>query len=277
MDANEVRKKVRDGYGQIATSGGSCCGPSPTCCGSSPAASEDLARVVGYSQEELAALPEGANMGLSCGNPTAIASIQPGEVVLDLGAGGGFDVFIAGRKVGAVGRAIGVDMTPEMVARARKNAAVYREKTGLDNAEFRLGEIEHLPVADASVDVVISNCVINLSPDKAQVWRDIARVLRPGGRVAVSDLALLQPLPEAVRGMVQALVGCVAGAVLVSDTERMVREAGLTDPELISKADYVDAMTGWNDPLYRAIVEHLPAGTKPSDYIASLEVRARKP
>ena len=168
-------------------------------------------------------------MGLSCGNPNALAALKPGEVVLDLGAGGGFDVFIAGRKVGPTGRAIGVDMTPEMLAKARKNIAAYRERTGLDNVEFRLGEIEHLPVADASVDVVISNCVINLSPDKPQVWREIARVLKPGGRVAVSDLALLKPLPPAVVERVEALVGCVAGAVLVSETERMAREAGLVE------------------------------------------------
>ena len=218
---------MREGYGQIAKSGGSCCGPAPTCCGSAPAASENLAKHIGYSAEELAALPEGANMGLSCGNPNALAALQPGEVVLDLGAGGGFDVFIAGKKVGATGRAIGVDMTPEMLAKARKNIAAYRERTGLDNVEFRLGEIEHLPLADNSVDVVISNCVINLSPDKPQVWREIARVLKPGGRVAVSDLALLKPLPPAVAESVEALVGCVAGAVLVSETERMAQGGGL--------------------------------------------------
>src|SRR5437867_59687 len=168
-------------------------------------------------------------MGLSCGNPNALASLMPGEVVLDLGSGGGFDVFIAGRKVGASGRAIGVDMTSEMLQKARKNLATYRQSSGLDNVEFRLGEIEHLPLADASVDVVISNCVINLSPDKPQVWREIARVLKPGGRVAVSDLALLKPLPPAVVGMVEALAGCVAGAALVSETERMARDAGLAD------------------------------------------------
>src|SRR5512136_981873 len=190
-DSESVRQKVRDGYGKIAVSGGSCCGSTPTCCGSTPVVSADLARHVGYTAEELAALPDGANMGLSCGNPNALAALRPGEVVLDLGAGGGFDVFIAGRKVGPTGRAIGVDMTPEMLAKARKNISAYREHSGLDNVEFRLGEIEHLPVADASVDVVISNCVINLSPDKPQVWREIARVLKPRGRVAVSDLALL--------------------------------------------------------------------------------------
>jgi AhpD family alkylhydroperoxidase len=215
-------------------------------------------------------------MGLSCGNPAALAALKPGEVVLDLGSGGGFDVFIAGRKVGATGRAIGVDMTPEMLAKARRNIASYHKETSLDNVEFRLGEIEHLPVADNSVDAIISNCVINLSPDKPQVWREMARVLKPGGRVAVSDIALLKPLPPEVLKLVEALVGCVAGAALVSDTGRMARKAGLTDIVLKSKPKYVEAMTDWEDPLYRKIVEHLPAGTKPADYITSLEVQARK-
>lgn len=271
-----VRQKVREGYGQIAKSGGSCCGPTPTCCGSAPAASEDLAKHIGYSSEELAALPEGANMGLSCGNPNALAALKPGEVVLDLGAGGGFDVFIAGKKVGAKGRAIGVDMTPEMLAKARKNITAYRERTGLNNVEFRLGEIEHLPVADASVDAVISNCVINLSPDKPQVWKEIARVLKPGGRVAVSDLALLKPLPPAILEMVEALVGCVAGAVLVSDTEHMAREAGLEGIVLNAKSSYVDGMVDWQDPVYQKIISHLPAGFKASDYVTSLEITATK-
>ena len=276
IDPEAVRRKVREGYGKIAGSGGSCCGPAPTCCGSSPAASEDLAQHIGYTTEELAALPEGANMGLSCGNPNALAALQPGEVVLDLGAGGGFDVFIAGKKVGPTGRAIGVDMTPEMLAKARQNIATYRERTGLNNVEFRLGEIEHLPLADASVDVVISNCVINLSPDKPQVWREIARVLKPGGRVAVSDLALLQPLPTAIVEMVEALVGCVAGAVLVSETERMAKAAGLGEIVTKSKAAYIDGMVDWQDPLYQKILAHLSAGAKASDYITSLEITARK-
>jgi SAM-dependent methyltransferase len=164
-------------------------------------------------------------------------------------------------------------MTPEMLAKARQNIAA----SGLANVEFRLGEIEHLPVADASVDVVISNCVINLSPDKPQVWREIARVLKPGGRVAVSDLALLRPLPVAVREMVEALVGCVAGAVLVEETDQMVRAAGLTDIQLQSKPDYVNAMTSGEDPLYQKIVEHLPAGSRPGDFITSLAISARRP
>ena len=235
-----------------------------------------MAEAVGYSEAELATLPEGANMGLSCGNPTAIASLQPGEVVLDLGSGGGFDVFIAGQKIGPTGRVIGVDMTPEMLAKARRNIAAYRERTGLDNVEFRLGEIEHLPVADASVDVIISNCVLNLSPDKPQVWREIARVIKPGGRAAISDLALLQPLPDEILELVEALVGCMAGAVSLDQTRQMAEAAGLTEIVLTPKMGYVDAMMDWNDPLYRKIIERLPDGAKAGDYITSLDVSARK-
>lgn len=273
-----VRDLVRDGYAKIAqeTSAG-CCSPGVSCCGSAPQDADKLARELGYTKEELQALPEGANMGLSCGNPAALAALKPGEVVLDLSSGGGFDVFIAGRKVGATGRAIGVDMTPEMLAKARKNISFYHEQTKLENVEFRLGEIEHLPVADNSVDAIISNCVINLSPDKAQVWRDMARVLKPGGRVAVSDMALLKPLPAEVLKLVEALVGCVAGAALVSDTDRWAREAGLVDVVLKPKAEYIEAMTSFEDPLYKQIVAHLPVGEKPGDYIVSLEVQARKP
>jgi ubiquinone/menaquinone biosynthesis C-methylase UbiE len=277
-DSEAVRATVRQGYAKIAndTSAGGC-SSGVSCCGSSPQDSEKLAKELGYTVDELKALPEGANMGLSCGNPAALAALKPGEKVLDLGSGGGFDVFVAGRKVGATGRAIGVDMTPDMLAKARRNVAGYRQETGLDNVEFRLGEIEHLPLADSSVDVVISNCVINLSPEKPQVWGEIARVLRPGGRVAVSDIALLKPLPAEVLKMVEALVGCVAGAVLAAETEQMAREAGLQDIVLKSKPGYIEAMTNWEDPLYRKIVEHLPAGAKPSEYITSLEVQARKP
>ncbi len=293
-DASDaMRRTIQEGYSAIARVGGwstdaieaavagrqasSCCSPGGGCCGPATFTPAQLASAIGYSAAELAAAPESANMGLSCGNPTAIASLKPGEAVLDLGAGGGFDCFIAGSKVGATGRAIGVDMTPDMLSKARKNIASYRDQTGLDNVEFRLGEIEHLPVADRSVDVVISNCVINLSTDKAQVWREIARVLRPGGRVAVSDLALLRPLPDAVLRDLEALVGCIAGALLVQDMERFAKEAGLIDVRLASKPQYVEAMTDWQDPLYKRIVASLPAGTGPADFITSLDVTARKP
>lgn len=269
-----VHETVRRGYADIATQGGSCCGPAKTCCG--PADPANVAKAVGYSDAELATLPEGANMGLSCGNPGALAALRPGEVVLDLGAGGGFDVFLVAQKVGPGGRAIGVDMTAEMVSKARRNAEAFGQRAGLNNVEFRLGEIEHLPVADASVDVVISNCVINLSPDKPQVWREVFRVLKPGGRVAVSDLALLKPLPEAVRESVEALVGCVAGAVLVRETEAMLKAAGFSEVVLTRKAAYVESMTEWNDPLYRSAAALLPRGEKLSDYVTSLYVSAKK-
>jgi arsenite methyltransferase len=264
-----IHNIVREQYGQIARQGGGCCGTT-SCCGGATAG--DVALSVGYSEGEIAELPDGANMGLSCGNPTAIAELKPGEVVLDLGAGGGFDVFIAARKVGATGRAIGVDMTPDMLDKARRNAVAFMDATGLDNVEFRLGEIEYLPVADASVDVVISNCVINLSPDKPQVWREIVRVLKPGGRVAVSDLALLRPLPEAVRESVQALVGCIAGAVLVDETCAMVAMCGLVDAVLETDSSYMEQMASWDEPLYSQVVANLPAGTRPDDYITSLKI-----
>ncbi len=271
----DIRQAVRDGYAKIATRGGSCGCSSSGCCGAS--AAKTVARTVGYSDRELKALPAGANMGLSCGNPTALAGLKPGEIVLDLGSGGGFDVFIAARQVGGKGQVIGVDMTPEMIAKARRNISAFRKGTGLNNVEFRLGEIEHLPVADASVDVIISNCVINLSPDKPQVWREIARVLKPGGRVAVSDLALRRPLPPALKKSVAALVGCIAGAVLVEDTRKMAGAAGLTHLQLTPKPDYVEKMADWSDPLYRAVRENLPQGFTLGDYVVSLNVAARKP
>lgn len=285
----EQRDQVREGYARIATAGSwsalqkpaagsSCCSPSSGggCCGPNSFTPEELAHAIGYSEAELAVTPDGANMGLSCGNPTAMASLAPGEVVLDLGAGGGFDCFIAGSKVGATGRVIGVDMTPEMISKARRNMSVYTSQTGLANVEFRLGEIEYLPVADASVDVVISNCVLNLSPNKPAVWREIARVLKPGGRVAVSDLALLRPLPDALRTDLEALVGCVAGAVSVHQMRGLAEAAGLCAIELRPKPEYVDALTDWNDPLYQRIMQALPAGTRPSDFVVSLDVTARK-
>ncbi len=271
-----TRDHVREGYAAIARTG--CCGPSGGgCCGPSAFTPEQLAQAIGYSQGELAAMPDGANMGLSCGNPTVLASLRPGEIVLDLGSGGGFDCFVAGPKVGSSGRVIGVDMTPDMLRKARGNLASYTGQTGLANVEFRLGEIEALPVADASVDVVISNCVLNLSPDKPRVWREIARVLRPGGRVAVSDLALLRSLPEAVRSDVEALVGCVAGAVLVEETREQAATAGLADIVVRTKPDYINALTNWDDPLYVRIAQHLPKGTSPSDFITSLDITATKP
>lgn len=297
-DQDQVRQQVREGYAAIARAGswtaaqqqsaasvddkaGSCCGSgaSPAsggCCGPSTLTPDQVASAIGYAEADLAANPSDANMGLSCGNPTALAALRPGEVVLDLGSGGGFDCFIAGRRVGPTGRVIGVDMTPDMVSKARRNAGIYSHKSGLSNVEFRLGEIENLPVADASVDVAISNCVLNLSPDKPRVWRELARVLKVGGRVAVSDLALLRPLPESVRSDLEALVGCVAGAVLVEETRQQMEAAGLCEIQLVSKPEYIDAMTQWEDPLYRRIIAALPPGSKASDYITSLDISGRR-
>ena len=220
--SEDVKETVRAGYAAIATGQRSCCCPSQRGSQADPAR---LAAAVGYDAESLAKLPDGANMGLSCGNPVAIAALREGQTVVDLGSGGGFDVFQAGERVKASGRVIGVDMTPEMLAKARKNIGQYRQRTGRDNVEFRLGEIECLPVPDNSVDVVLSNCVINLSPDKPKVWREIYRVLKYGGKVSVSDLALLKPLPDTVRDMAAALVGCVAGAVLVEETKALLEKA----------------------------------------------------
>lgn len=272
-----IHQSVQEAYGRIATQGGSsCCGPSSSCCGGGGEA-EAIALALGYSADELAAIPEGSNLGLSCGNPTALASLQPGETVLDLGSGAGFDVFIAAAKVGAAGKAIGVDMTRPMVAKARDNAAAFRRRTGLDNVEFHLAQIERLPLPDASVDVVISNCVVNLSPDQPAVWKEIARVLRPGGRVSISDLALLQPLPEAVRGDVLALVGCIAGASLLEDTRRMMVDAGLGDLAIERHDKALDAMLDPSDPLHAHILKELPTGSTPSDFVTSALFSARKP
>ena len=272
--AKDVRRMVRKGYADMARKGTSCCVPPEDCCGASDA--DGVASVSDYTDAELAALPDGTHMGLSRGNPAAIAALRPGEVVLDLGSGGGFGVFVAARKVGPKGRAIGVDMTPEMLSSARRNAAQFRELTGLNNVEFRLGEIEHLPVADASVDVVISHCVINLSPDKQQVWREIARVLKPGGRVAVSDLALLKPLPKRVKESMAALVGCVAGALLVDMTRAMAAEAGLVQITLTTQSEPIESMEEWKDPWYDSVSMLLSRSDRLSDYVTSLYVEARK-
>ena len=271
---DEIRKSVREGYARVARTSGSCCGPTKGCCGTS--APEAVSRAVGYSDEELAALPEGANLGLGCGNPVALASLRPGETVLDLGSGAGIDCFLAAQKVGPAGRVIGVDMTPEMLEKARQNAG----KVGVANVEFRLGEIEHLPVSDNSVDAVISNCVINLSPDKPQVFRDAFRVLKPGGRLMVSDLALNAELPSPVRNSVAAYLGCVAGALLKTHYLAAVSGAGFTDVRVVSEEQYpVDALTG--DPRAGQVLadsglsrEELLAAAQS---VVSIKVMARKP
>lgn len=249
-DSETIRSAVRQRYGEIAT--GAKAGPeteaATSCCGNAPDQSDTgccgaaaQARTLGYSDEEIANVPEGANLGLGCGNPVAIASLEPGQTVLDLGAGAGFDAFLAARAVGPGGKVIGVDMTPEMVAKARANA----RKGGYTNVEFRLGEIEALPVADASVDVIISNCVINLCPDKRPVYREAFRVLKPGGRIAVSDVVAREELPEDVKRDLALHSGCLAGATVESELLRILEEAGFTDVAVRPKGNTDEVITSW--------------------------------
>jgi ubiquinone/menaquinone biosynthesis C-methylase UbiE len=247
-----IRKAVREGYAQIARGEqDSCCGPQPCGCNT-----QDQARTIslslGYKGKDLKAVPEGANLGLGCGNPTALASLKKGETVVDLGAGAGFDCFLAARRVGAKGRVIGVDMTPEMIEKARQNA----DKSKLRNVEFRLGEIEHLPVADNTADVIISNCVINLVPDKHQAFKEAFRILKPGGRLIVSDIVLLRPLPDFVRKSVAAYVGCLSGAALKRDYLAAIRTAGFRDIRVVSESRMaIETMA--NDPTAKAIAKGL--------------------
>jgi arsenite methyltransferase len=238
MKDTEIKSYVKDRYGSIARSGGGGCGCSSKCCGSP---SPDLiARVIGYSDEELSAVPEGANLGLGCGNPTAIAALKPGEIVLDLGSGAGFDAFLASRQVGPNGKVIGIDMTPDMLSRARTNALNAK----ITNVEFRQGEIEDLPVESGTVDTIISNCVINLSPDKPKVFAEAFRVLKPGGRLAVSDIVLLEPLPDYVRDSVAAYTACVAGADLKEEYLGAMGRAGFENIEVVGETvfdlDFID-------------------------------------
>jgi len=221
----EIRNGVRERYAEIARGSSNGCGCATGCCGSSAPTSEEMAVNLGYSREELAQAPEGANMGLGCGNPVALASLEPGETVLDLGSGGGFDCFLAARAVGETGKVIGVDMTPEMVSKGREGAA----REGIKNMEFRLGEIEHLPVADESVDVIMSNCVINLSPEKEKVFKESYRVLRQGGRLAVSDIVAISPLSEEVRRDLSLISGCVGGAEGVESLRTLLNKTGFVD------------------------------------------------
>ncbi|MFW9852932.1 MAG: arsenite methyltransferase [Candidatus Thorarchaeota archaeon] len=224
METKNVKKIVRDRYGEVAKK-------SSSCCGSKKVSAEDVSKAIGYTAEELESIPGAANMGLGCGNPTAIASLKEGEVVLDLGSGGGLDCFLAAQKVGLSGRVIGVDMTANMIDLARDNA----EKNNFDNVEFRLGEIENLPVANETVDIVISNCVINLSPEKQRVFNEAFRVLKPGGRIAISDIVLLQDLPESLRNNEALLAGCVAGAEIKNKYLKMIENAGFEEIRVLQK------------------------------------------
>jgi SAM-dependent methyltransferase len=232
MEEQEIKKAVRKGYANIVKQSPSRCGPkslpSRSCC-----STDAKSQAIGYSPEDLKSVPEGANLGLGCGNPVALASLEKGETVLDLGAGAGFDCFLAANKVGKTGKVIGVDMTSEMVGQARENA----RKGNYKNVEFRLGEIENLPVADSFVDVIISNCVINLSPDKSRVFQEAYRVLKPGGRLMVSDMVLLKELPESVKNSVEAYVGCVAGASMKNDYLKMIEDAGFKNVEAVNESE----------------------------------------
>lgn len=247
---HEVRKTVRDSYAKIAEQGGNagCCAPTEgggSCCGPAddvaiPTA-EAMSAFFGYSDEEMAAVPQGANLGLGCGNPQAIADMQAGEVVVDLGAGAGFDAFLAAGKVGPTGRVIGVDMTHEMLAKARANAV----KGGYAHVEFRLGEIEFMPIADDTADVIISNCVINLSPNKPQVLREAFRILKPGGRLAISDVVATAPFPDDFKDDDHLLSGCVTGASMVDDLQRWLEEAGFTKIFIDIKEESREGIADW--------------------------------
>ena len=256
---DDIRDRVREHYAAVATKAIVCTCGDPCC--SPLAKAQDVSAKIGYTPEEMGAAPEGANMGLGCGNPQAIANLKPGETVVDLGSGGGFDCFLAAKQVGERGRVIGIDMTAKMVKKASVNArnSVYR------NVEFKLGEIEHLPVSDESADVVISNCVINLSPDKPQVFRDAFRILRKGGRLAVSDVVAIGQLPDDVKQNLDAYCGCVAGAASVSEVERMLLEAGFSEVSVEVKDESRDAIKGW-----------FP-GSGIEEYVRSAEIKARKP
>ena len=235
--ASDIKKIVKDGYARIAKQNSSCC-PTTSCCGSANLA-QTISKSIGYSEEEMKAVPENANLGLGCGNPVALASLKNGDVVLDLGSGAGFDAFLAARKVGKTGRVIGVDMTQEMIEKAKANV----KKGGYSNIEFRLGEIEKLPVEDDSIDVIISNCVINLSPDKKSVFEEAFRVLKPGGRLMVSDLVLVKELPAIIKESVEAYVGCLAGAIFKKDYLNYIKEAGFDNIKVVGETFYpVEAM-----------------------------------
>lgn len=264
-DADAIRQQVRSDYAQVAqaSDAGDCCGEASGCCG----VSEDiqinslLSVRLGYSQDDIGAIPQGADMGLGCGNPRAIASLREGEVVVDLGSGGGFDCFLASSEVGATGRVIGIDMTPDMLSKARRNA----DKGLYANVEFRLGEIEHLPVADTTADVIISNCVINLSPDKPQVFREAFRVLKPGGRLAISDVVATVELPAQMRDDPKLHSACVAGASLIDDLDTILRSTGFTGIRIAPKDESREFIRDW-----------VP-GRGVEDYVVSASIEAIKP
>ncbi|MGH8397871.1 MAG: arsenite methyltransferase [Gammaproteobacteria bacterium] len=258
---DEIRQAVRQQYGRVAENGVAGCGSGPSCCGAPAGNAESLSQALGYSHNDVAVVPLGANMGLGCGNPQAIAALKAGEVVLDLGSGGGFDCFLAAREVGDAGQVIGVDMTPKMVSKARGNAV----NGGYRNVEFRLGEIENLPVADGTVDVIISNCVINLSPDKPRVFADAFRVLKPGGRLAISDVVAFAELPAEIKLDIALYTGCMAGASLVTEIEAMLGASGFTEIRVVPKDESKSFIRDW------------APGTDITEYVVSATIEAIKP
>jgi arsenite methyltransferase len=283
MKKEEIKQKVREGYAGVVKNESSCCGAQSSCCapqaspccGGSSVASE-ISKGIGYSEQEMSSVPEGANLGLGCGNPVALASLKEGEVVLDLGSGAGFDCFLAANRVGKRGRVIGVDMTWEMIEKARENA----RNGGYSNVEFRIGEIENLPVPDNFVDIIISNCVINLSPDKEQVFREAFRVLKPGGRLMVSDIVLLQELPLKVQQSLAAYIGCLAGAALKETYLAAIRKAGFGDVEIIDETSFGSEYAA-NDPTVQAVLKDEQVTTddmkKAGKAVRSVKVSAKKP
>jgi arsenite methyltransferase len=260
---DEIRTAVRHKYAEVAKDDSTDCGcsQSPSCCGDPTLSLTDLGTLTGYSQEELTGVPEGSHMGLGCGNPQAIAALKPGETVLDLGSGGGFDCFLAAKQVGDSGQVIGVDMTPEMISKARKNAL----KGDYANVEFRLGEIEHIPAADESIDVIISNCVINLSPKKLDVFKEAFRILKPGGRLAISDVVATAQLSPEFKNDLDLLSACVSGAATVVEITEMLQEAGFQDIQIQTKDES------------RELISHWVPGKTVQDYIVSATIEATKP
>jgi len=278
MEEDKVKKAVRKEYAKIAVKGESCCGPveqTSPCCAPSDS-SGDVSKKIGYTDEQLKSIPEGANFGLGCGNPTALASLKDGETVLDLGAGPGMDCFLAANKVGKKGKVIGVDMTPEMIDKARENA----RKGNYENVEFRLGEIENLPAADNSVDVIISNCVINLSSDKRKVYQEAFRILKPGGRIMISDIVLTKELPEQILNSIEAYVGCISGAMLKSEYMNVIKEAGFGEIDILEEKTFpLELVT--SDPAAQTIISQLKISKKElanlGKTILSITVQGKKP
>ncbi len=276
MEDSKIRKVVREGYARVAREANSCCSASTASCCAPTSSAENISTKIGYSQEELKRVPEGANLGLGCGNPVALASLRESETVLDLGSGAGLDCFLAVKKVGAKGKVIGVDMTPEMIDKARGNA----QKEGYENVEFRLGEIENLPVSDESIDIVISNCVINLSPDKRRVFDETFRVLRPGGRLMVSDIVLLKELPDFIKNSPQAYVGCISGAMMKDECLGAIKAAGFQEVRIVGETSFpLECVT--DSAVAKEAIED--AGLSRDelkdavDSIASIQVYAEKP